>query len=247
MSYAKRFYRKSMGKRFISFTLKERETDLWIGINKESFSEKFIEIANEKVKKARNEIVGYALTHPEFYTSLLPLPYDSEAPETVKHMIKVSRKADVGPMAAVAGAIAEKVGRSLVEAGAREVVVENGGDIFVKIDKPIIVGIFSGKSPLNGKVLLRVEENETPCGICTSSATIGHSISFGAADAVTVISKDTALADGLATKYCNKVKSENDVNRVLKDFPSDAGGIVVIINDVLGSIGKNVHFVGGTI
>lgn len=236
-----------MGNRFLSFTVKKGETDLWIGIDKESFSKRFIGIVNDGVKEMRDEIIRYALEHREFYTSLSPLPYDSEAPEIVKCMLKASIEANVGPMAAVAGAIAEKIGESLVKAGAKEVVIENGGDIFVKVEDPIIVGIFSGKSPLNGKVLLRIEKSETPCGICTSSATVGHSLSFGAADAVTVISKDSALADSFATKYCNEVKSRDDVDKVLKEFQSNIGGMVVIINDVLGSVGRNVHFTGGTV
>ncbi len=245
MLYTERFYRKSMGNRFSSFTVKEGETDLWVGIDKNSFSGEFIRIANKEVKEVRNEIMRYASKHPGFYTSLLPFPYDFEAPETVKCMISAGKEANVGPMAAVAGTIAEKIGHLLVKAGANEVIVENGGDIFVKIEKPIVVEIFSGKSPLNGKVFLRVEKDETPCGICTSSATVGLSLSFGTADAVTVISKNVALADSLATKYCNEVKSEKDVGKVLKKIPDGIEGIVIITNDVLGSSGKNVHFVGG--
>ena len=244
MVYTERFYRRSMGKRFKSFILRRGETDLWIGVDKKSFSKDFVKIVDREVRDARDDITKYALRHPEFYTSLLPLPYDPDAPKTVRHMLKAGLEANVGPMAAVAGAIAQRVGYLLIEAGAKEVVVENGGDIFLKVELPITVEIFSGKSPLNGKVVLKIEGDETPCGVCTSSATIGHSLSFGAADAVTVIFKDAAIADSLATRCCNEVRTKDDVKKVLKRFQGGPGGIVVIIKDVLGSAGENVHFVG---
>ncbi len=244
--YTERFYREKMGKRFKSFIVRIRETDLWIGIDNDSFSSHFVKIAYEEVENSRKQIIAYAATHDNFYTSFSPLSCDSQAPQIVKKMLCAGQEAHVGPMAAVAGAIAQKVGYALLKAGAREVIVENGGDLFLKVEKPIVIGIFSGNSPLNGKVFLEIKESESPCGVCTSSATVGHSFSFGKADAVTIISKDAAIADGLATRYCNEVKSKKDVKRVLQTFKYNFGGMVVIVQDVLGSVGKNVHFVGET-
>ena len=108
-------------------------------------------------------------------------------------------------MAAVAGAIAEYVGRSLLLQGVREVMVENGGDIFLSRKKDCTVAIFAGQSPLSNKVGVLIAGKDMPRAVCTSSGTVGHSLSFGDADSVTVLASSTPLADAVATRLGNEV------------------------------------------
>ena len=150
-------------------------------------------------------------------------------------MIDAGQKADVGPMAAVAGAIAEYLGRELLEFSP-EVIVENGGDIFLKTLKNRIIGIFAGESAFTGKLGLEVYPKDTPLGICTSSGTVGHSLSYGKADAVVVTSDSTILADAATTAICNKVSNSDDIDRAIEYGQSIGGlkGIIIIIGGDVG-------------
>jgi ApbE superfamily uncharacterized protein (UPF0280 family) len=149
-------------------------------------------------------------------------------------MMEAGQKAGVGPMAAVAGAVAEYVGRELLDFSP-EIIVENGGDIFLSIDRPRTVGIYAGGSPLTGKLGLEISPRDTPLGVCTSSGTVGHSLSFGKADAVVVLAASVSLADAAATAVGNRVINPDDVQSAI-DFAGRIEGLkgLVII------IGKNV-------
>jgi ApbE superfamily uncharacterized protein (UPF0280 family) len=155
-------------------------------------------------------------------------------------MAEAAAKVNVGPMAAVAGAFAEFVGLDLLKYSP-EVIVENGGDIFLKSTKSRLVGVYAGEdSPLTGRVALKIEPLDTPIGVCTSSGTVGHSLSFGKADAVVVLSRSTALADAAATAIGNIVKEETDVQKALDYARSVKGlvGVAVLVNDKMGVWGK---------
>ncbi len=147
-------------------------------------------------------------------------------------------------MAAVAGAIAEAVGRGLLADGEPEVMVENGGDIYLARQKSCDVAIFAGRSSLSNKVGLRIAASQMPLGICTSSGTVGHSLSLGEADSVTVLAKSTALADAVATRLGNEVKAvaggKSSVARALEQARSISGilGVVVICGETMGAIGE---------
>ena len=142
-------------------------------------------------------------------------------------------------MASVAGAIAEFVGQDLLRYS-NNVIVENGGDIFIKTGKGMRVGIFAAESALSMKVAIRVLPEETPMGICTSSASVGHSMSFGIADAVCVKSKSAILADAAATFVGNRVKKKENIKRAIEDGLKIEGvlGIVVIAGDAMGIAGN---------
>jgi len=142
-------------------------------------------------------------------------------------------------MASVAGAIAEFVGKDLLRYS-NNVIVENGGDIFIKTGKGMRVGIFAAESALSMKVAIRVLPEETPMGICTSSASVGHSMSFGIADAVCVKSKSAILADAAATFVGNRVKKKENIKRAIEDGLKIEGvlGIVVIAGDAMGIAGN---------
>jgi hypothetical protein len=154
-------------------------------------------------------------------------------------MAAAARKAKVGPMAAVAGAMAEFVGKDLLSLS-EEVIVENGGDIFIKTGQPRKIGVFAGESIFSEKIALEVEPREKPFAVCCSSGTVGHSFSFGKADAVIVISKSALLADAAATSIGNVVKEISDIDHALKFAKKIRGldGVLVIKEDQLGALGK---------
>ena len=140
-------------------------------------------------------------------------------------------------MAAVAGVIAEFVGRGLQERHeVAEIVVENGGDIYLQRQVASTVAIFAGASPLSNKVGIRLRAEQTPTGICTSSATVGHSLSLGRADAVTVLAASTALADAVATRIGNETKNDRDINQALEVAAAITGvsGVLIIKGKALG-------------
>ena len=143
------------------------------------------------------------------------------------------------PWASVAGAIAESVGRELLESSP-EIIVENGGDIYLKSSTDRLIGIYAGKSPLTGKVGLEVRGKDTPIGICTSSGTVGHSLSYGQADAAIALSKSAVLADAAATAIGNIIKSAEDIPRAIERAMSIKGlnGIIIIKDDKIGLWGE---------
>ncbi|MGQ9632461.1 MAG: UPF0280 family protein [bacterium] len=233
--YRERFYRgwvKDRGLR--TFSVAVRETDLLIRATRELGRE-----ALAAVVKYRNQIEGYIAGHPDFVDALRPLPVETGAPPIVRDMAKAGELAGVGPMAAVAGAIAEYVGRDLLPLS-REVVVENGGDIFIKSERRRMVGIYAGASPFTGKLAMEIEPEDTPLGICTSSGTVGHSLSFGQADAVVIVSRSAALADAAATAVGNSVKGKEGIEAGLARAREIEGvrGSLIIVGNRLGAWGE---------
>ncbi len=218
----------------VAFSAIWKETDLYIKAQK-NLSEQ----AHSAILQSREDIENYIRIKPEFETSLDPLPFDPDAPPIIQEMLHASDLVSVGPMAAVAGAIAENVGRSL-QAFSPEIIVENGGDIYLAIQEEITIGIFAGKSLLNMKIGLRIPAKETPCGVCTSSGTVGPSLSFGRADAVTVWANSTALADTTATALANRINTYADIKPTLKQAAEipDIKGILVILGDQIGLWGS---------
>ena len=218
----------------VPFRAAVQETDLYILAPTRLEHE-----AHEAIITFRRQIEEYMKGNPSFQTSLAPLPADPRAPRIVKAMLTASQKTGVGPMAGVAGAMAEFVGTALL-ARTPEVVVENGGDIFMQISTERKIGVFAGESPLTMRVGIRVPPERTPVGICTSSGTVGHSTSFGRADAVCVISPSAALADAAATALGNRVQGKEDIERVLEEGRTISGveGVVVIVGDTMGAWGE---------
>ncbi len=204
--YEPRTYREfDDSERFCAFRVVMETTDLYIKAQRNLAPE-----TRELIRKGRDEVKWAIARRREFLTSLIPIDEQPEDSALVRRMIDAGKRAGTGPMAAVAGAIAEFVGRELLRCSS-EVIVENGGDIFIKVNEPIVVGIYAGKSPLSGTLGIKMGPTPLPLGICTSSATVGPSLSLGKADAATIISKDTALADAMASALGNRVKSERDL------------------------------------
>ena len=230
-----RFYRKlHSSKDLIYFNAKVEQTDLNIGACRRLNNE-----AINLINKYRQYIKDYIREVPEFLTSLKPLPYPVHAAPIIKDMCQAAQRCGVGPMAAVAGAIAQYVGEELSKF-TREIIVENGGDIYIKSNKERIIGIYAGDSPLSGKIGIRIKPEDCPLGVCTSSGKIGHSLSFGKADAVVIISRDVALADAAATAIGNIVKRAEDIQRAINTAKNISGilGVLIIIEDKLGAWGN---------
>ncbi|MGD0794917.1 MAG: UPF0280 family protein [Dehalococcoidales bacterium] len=234
-AYQPRTYRHWVeGKDLVSFTATVNETDLYVRAAA-NLQRKTLRL----VAKYRGQLERYIEKNPEFLTSLKPLPVPPKAPNIVKDMVKASSQVGVGPMASVAGAIAEYVGRELLEFSP-EIIVENGGDIFLKISRKRTVGIYAGDSPLTGKIGLEIDPRDTPLGVCTSSGTVGHSLSFGQADAVVTVAATATLADAAATAIGNRVTHPGDVNGAIEFGRGIIGlnGIVIIIGKNIGAWGE---------
>ncbi len=142
-------------------------------------------------------------------------------------MIKAAEAAGVGPMASVAGVLAEYLGRALdTQFCFDEIIVENGGDFWIKIESPLSVGIYAGLSSMSGTIAVVLNAEDSPLGLACSSGTVGPSLSYGKADAALVVAKDAAAADSWATALGNRVKSTYDVTEALSWLLEDAGKIV---------------------
>ncbi len=200
-SYVRRTYRLLEKSGLVSSSVRMVETDLHI-LAPLDVTEKVMLL----VSQIRSEIEKYIKKNPEFQDSLVPLPLDKSAPGVVRKMLKAGCDIGVGPMASVAGAIAEEVGLGLANQGINDIIVENGGDIYISRVKEAVISIFAGNSPLSEKIGIKLSEKQMPCGICCSSGTIGHSLSLGQADAVVVTAPSTPLADAAATSIGNEVK-----------------------------------------
>ena len=237
-SYEKRTYRSQFNiERFQSFEVKYLETDLWIGINPSSFKEEMKEIALLKINELRTKLDAYILEEPFFKKSLKPFQPAENAPSEAKEMALAAEKAGVGPMAAVAGLFAREVGETLLKNfSVEEMVIENGGDIFVLLKNELVLSVFAGESPLSERIGLVIPAEKSKLGICTSAGTVGPSLSFGKADAVVVICEDSVLADAFATAFGNKVKSPNDVEKVINQsekYP-EILSMLIICEDKVG-------------
>ena len=223
--YQRRFYRDWVKAKDLYLAhIIDRETDLYILADK-PVDKNFVK---KKVREYRFAIENYISKERRFLTALKPIEVELNAPLIVKVMSKAAKLANVGPMAAVAGAIAQFLGRDLLRKNYRDVLIENGGDIFLATRKTRAIGIYVGKSKLWQGLSLKIKSKSTPIGICTSSGTIGHSLSFGLADSVVILSRNTILADAVATATANRVNSKQDLQKAV-DFAKSIKGVLGII------------------
>lgn len=217
-----------------SFNVTVKETDLWIRARR-----RLTRKALKSVLKHRRSIESYIERRPEFATTLEPIEIDATAPRIVREMGTAANAVSLGPMAAVAGAIAEAVGHDLLDFSP-EVIVENGGDIFLKCTRNRLVGIYAGSSPLSGRIAIEIDAPTTPLGICTSSGTVGHSLSLGTADAVVILSASTVLADAVATATGNMVRDAADFEGAILFASAVPGvkGAMLIKGERIGAWGE---------
>ena len=228
MEYRERSYRSRFSndeRRW--FCVKFLESDLWIGVDSGSYRASMEADTYAMLVDLRRQMDAYLLMDPQYKTALTPYDAGLEAPAILKDMSRVSHKTGIGPMSAVAGAVAKKVAEFL---GTKEVIVENGGDIYAQAASDMDISVFAGQSPLSEKIGLHIPAAEFPLGICTSSGTVGPSLSLGRADAVMIVCKDVLLADSYATAMANRIKTVNDLQSVIdriSDIPEILGAIAV--------------------
>lgn len=199
----------------------------------------FVHTAEYSVREVRGQILDYILEDPEFEYSLTPVEVSKYAPEVVQKMAEAGQIANVGPMAGVAGAIAEYVVEELIASGARHVLFDNGGDIAMFLDSPTVVGIYAGNSSISNLGFL-IDQTQELLSVCTSSGTVGHSLSFGVTDASIVISRNAALADASATALGNYVKKREQYSiecALEKMGLTHLDGLMVIAGDIVGTRG----------
>jgi ApbE superfamily uncharacterized protein (UPF0280 family) len=233
--YQPRTYRKwHESADLVSFTVSVKETNLFVSAHTDLGRKTY-----RLILKYRAILEKYIAGHPDFLTSLKPLDVESDAPLIVRAMAEATSKSGVGPMASVAGAVAQFIGEELSEYSP-DIIIENGGDIYIRSTARRSIGIYAGDSPLSGKIAIEIAPGDTPCGICTSSGTVGHSLSFGKADAVTIVAPSATLADAAATACGNVVQAEDDVEHGLALAAKIEGvtGAVIIIGDHIGAWGS---------
>lgn len=195
------------------------------------------------ILRQRIELINYIRKNRGFLISFEPLEVE-EGPFIAKKMAKASRIAEVGPMAAVAGTISELSLNYLINRGTKYAIIENGGDIALAVNKNVIMGLYAGTSSLSGQIGFKIKHDKTPIGICTSSGTVGHSISLGRADSVTVFSDEASIADALATSIANEAKGESEEDAVQScldradDFKPYFRGVMIVVGESAGTIGK---------
>ncbi len=234
MVYKERIYRY-YGKTddLSSFEVKILQTDLYILAEKDLSG-----VAEASIIKHRGQIESYSISDRKFAGALKPCKVDKDAPQIVRDMAAAARKAGVGPMAAVAGVIAEYVGKDLLEHSG-QVIIENGGDIFIKSSKQRKIGLYTGNKGIDKKLVLSIKPSESYRGICASSGKIGHSLSFGNADTVVIMSPSPPIADAVATATGNIIKTGRDIQRGI-DFAKsidEITGVMIVIEGTIGMWG----------
>jgi ApbE superfamily uncharacterized protein (UPF0280 family) len=205
-----------------------------------SICSEHFDIITAEIIRQRTILEEYINTNKKFKISFTPVSVNADAPEVALRMCNAANIVGTGPMAAVAGTMAQLAAEAAIEAGSKEVIIENGGDIFLSIKKPLIMGIYSGISKLNHKLAFSIEPEDTPLAICSSSGRMGHSTSLGNCDLATVVAKDAATADAAATLAANLVKTETDISGALNTIMSlgHISGILLIKNDKIGIAGQ---------
>jgi ApbE superfamily uncharacterized protein (UPF0280 family) len=198
------------------------------------------EVIRAEIRTQRGLLEDYVERQPEFLTALEPLNLLPGAPAAAVRMQAAARLTGVGPMAAVAGILAELAVGAALRAGAVEAIVDNGGDLFAASNREVVVGLFAGsRSPLDG-LAFRLPPGQLPLAVCSSSSKMGHSLSFGDCDLATVVSSDAALADAAATLACNLVRNPGDIDAALKRLAAIPGveGVLIVKEDRVGLAGE---------
>jgi len=201
--------------------------------------EKFDAVTAEIVRQ-RLILEDYIARHPAFRKSLEPIDPLDGAPEVAQSMARAAKLVGVGPMAAVAGAMAQRACLAAIDAGALEAIVDNGGDIFLCAVEPVIIGLMTGAADLGERLAFSLKPDDTPISICSSSGKMGHSFSFGECDLATIVAKDAALADAAATGAANLVRTVDDIDAALEKISAIEGvdGVMIVKDSRVGLAGK---------
>ncbi len=232
------FYRRVVTSELLTWRVVEGESDLSISSERAEPDR-----VAAFVSALRGQIEDFAIRCPSFLVSLRPLaandvPRDRPVPSIVRRMLGAAEIAGIGPMAAVAGAIAEAVAARLGR-DQGEVIVENGGDVFIRSAEPRVCAIYAGQSPFSLRVGVRLQPRQLPCAVCTSSGTVGPSLSMGSAEAAVVMAPSGSLADALATALANRIHDREDLKPAV-EWAAAAPGVV----GALGILGEDMAVQG---
>lgn len=198
------------------------------------------DLVTRAVVEERKRLERYIGRQPEFMTSLVPVVLLEAAPESARRMAAAADLTGLGPMASVAGTLAQIGVEAAVANGCKEAIVENGGDIFIHSDTEVTIGIYAGDNAIGNQLAFRISPHDLPLSLCSSSSKMGHSLSFGRCDLATVVARDGALADSAVTLVCNLIRTEHDLTPVLGDVGSIPGisGILAVKNGKIGLWGR---------
>ncbi len=238
MSFEPRIYRRAVDPAGLTcFEVAVKETDVLVCAEFD-----LRDLAEDLVHRARWDLESYIVGHPRFAESYVPVQVELDAPPIVQQMARAAWRANVGPMAAVAGAIAEYTARGLSERSPN-VIVENGGDIYLMGDAERVVALWAGRPGVD-LIGLRIPAGMQPVAVCTSSATVGPSVSFGSAEAVTALAHDGALADAVVTALANTIHDADDIPKAIEAAKLVPGvfGVLATVDGHVGAWGS-VHLV----
>jgi ApbE superfamily uncharacterized protein (UPF0280 family) len=211
-----------------------------------------INLAFSAIRTHREQLLEYIVQHEEFLHSFSPIEIAQHAPMVVHAMAQAAKIANVGPMAAVAGALADLAIDEMMKMNPRVAIVENGGEIIGRmvepLSRPITIGVYAGEnSPISGKIGFHLEFADFPFGLGTSSGTVGHAFSFGYADAACVFADNAAVADACATAVCNAVVGSS-IRQSIKqglevaELIKEVKGALIIRGNHVGCFGKLPRF-----
>ncbi|MGE5416454.1 MAG: UPF0280 family protein [Acidobacteriota bacterium] len=230
---------KHRGRDLTYFTMRVKETDLNIGIDPATYNQELVEETERLILKLRADLESYIALQRDFHITLEPLTLLPGAPPIAREMARNASLAGVGPMAAVAGAFAQEVGQFLGQYS-KNVIVENGGDLYVRTSHERLIGVYAGDSPFTNKIAVRIYPHESPLGVCTSSGTVGPSFSFGSADAAMVKADSAYLADAVASGVGNRVHNKDELMLAIEyaSIIKGVSGVLVIKEDKMAAWGN---------
>jgi len=198
-----------------------------------------IDAVTAEIVRRRGILERYIRDNPSFATSLTPVEVDTDAPDVARRMARAATAVGVGPMAAVAGTMAQLAVEAACRNGAAEAIVENGGDTFALCTRPVVIGLYAGDGPLQDRLAFHLQPQQSPLAVCSSSGRMGHSMSLGNCDLATVTARDASLADAAATLAANCVRSVEDIDGALERIAAIDGvdGVLLVKNDRIGLAG----------
>jgi len=198
-----------------------------------------LQAAQRQIRRQRRLLDAYIVRQPEFLQAMQPLALLADAPEVARRMAAAAAAVGVGPMAAVAGAMAQMAAEAALADGAQEAIVDNGGDLYLASPEPVLVALYAGDHPLSGRLAFRIPAGRLPLSLCSSSGLMGHSQSLGECDLATVVAVDAALADAAATLAANLVRRAEDVQGALERVAGIPGvqGLLIVKGERVGVAG----------
>jgi len=225
-------------------SIRHREKYNWRVIYK--YSDLLISCNGDVRRKVKNLVLevydlveSFIEREPSFKKSLSPVKVRDDYPSIIKKMCRKTAVFNVGPMAAVAGAVCDYIASGLTGECSR-LIIENGGDVYIRSNRDVSAGVYLKDKNFKDKIYLKIKSEDTPCGLCSSSGIFGHSLSMGSADLVVALSRSIISADGAATSIANMVKENTDINGIIEHYSEikEISGILIVKDENIGIWGN---------